>query len=232
MNESKEKLNTFKQLIGIFFYPTKIFSDINSEPRWFNFFLILAVILLVLNILIWYTPKSENALKEKIYEKMKEIREKGRELPEDFIEKQIKYTKILAPISSALSPLILSAIIAGIIYFISFLFLDGKSGFKLNYIIVMYSMAILVLYSLINSILMLIWGKVDFTASLLLFFPSLDESSAAYYYLKHFDLFYLWQAILIGIGIKIINKWETQRGTILTLSLFILMVVILGFLKL
>lgn len=232
MNESKEKLNTFKQLIGIFFYPTRIFSDINLEPRWFNFFLILAVILLVLNILIWYTPKSENALKEKIYEKMKEIREKGRELPEDFIEKQIKYTKILAPISSALSPLILSAIIAGIIYFISFLFLDGKSGFKLNYIIVMYSMAILVLYSLINSILMLIWGKVDFTASLLLFFPSLDETSAAYYYLKHFDLFYLWQAILIGIGIKIINKWKTQRGTILALSLFILMVVISGFLKL
>jgi len=232
MNESKGKLNIFNQLIGIFFYPTKVFSDLLLQPRWFNFFLILAIISLVLNILLWHTPKSENALKEKIYEKSQQMREKGRELPEDFIDKQIKYARIFAPISSALSLLILSVIIAGIIYFISFLFLDGKSGFKLNYIIVMYSMAILVLYSLLNSILMLIWGKADFTASLLLFFPSLDEDSAAYYYLKHFDLFYLWQAILIGMGIKIINKWKTQRGIILTLSLFILMVIILGLLKL
>lgn len=227
--DSEKKLGVVNQLAGIFYSPAEVYKDLVKFPRWILFFIILAVIAISCNILIWQIPKSANALKDLTYEKVKQ---RNVEVPAESIETQLKWAKWIGPISAPIGLLLLALIIAGLVYIISYLFLEGRANFLMYYMVVIYSFAIMIFHMVLNSVVMILWGKADFMTSLIIFFPFLDDQNWLYPYLEQLDFIYVWQMVVIGIGLRIINQWKTHKGVILAVSLYLVYVIIAGFLKL
>ena len=230
--ESENKLSFIKQFTGIFYSPVEVYKDLVRFPRWILFFIVLAVIAIAFNLLVWQIPKSANALRELTYEKVKEAaKARNVEIPEDSIETQLKWTKWMGPVIAPVWLLLLALIVAGLTYLISYLFLDGKANFLMNFMVVLYSFAITIFHWVLNCLVMIIWGKADFLTSLIIFFPFLDEQNWIYPFLERLDLIYVWEMVVIGLGLKIINQWKTHKGIILTVSLYLAYVIIAGLFK-
>ena len=230
--ESEKRLSLIEQLIGIVYNPIEVFEDLVKVPRWIFFFSVLALLSIVLSIAIWQIPKSADALKEMVYEQIKKVeQERGIEIPESTIETQLKISKYAGPIIAPLSIIILAFLIAGIVYLISYLFLSGKASFLMHFYVVIYSSAISLFNGILYSFVLIVWGKAEFAISLILFFPFIDEQHWIYPFLENFNLMYLWQMIVVGLGLKVINQWKTHKGMTVTVSLYVFYVILMGLVK-
>jgi Yip1 domain len=230
--ESEQKMSIFEQIMGIFYKPTEVYQDLVKFPRWLMIFIILVLISTIINVAVWQIPRSADAIKELIHEKTQDAaRARDIKIPEDQMELQVTIAKYSSYFSAPFGILLISLVIAGLLYLVSYLLLDGKATFLMHFYVVLYSFIITIGNGLIYFLVIVIWGKADFAISLALFFPFLDEQHWLFPFLERMNLVYAWQMIVIGLGLKVINQWKSHRGIIAALVFYLIYIIIAGLLK-
>lgn len=213
------KLNVFQQIMGVFFSPTKTFQAIDEKPN----FLVPLILIILISIVIAYVimPTIMPAQMEKQREKLAE-----RGMSDEDIERAMatgeKVGSIFGIVGAGISPIIMLLIAAGILMFICSVILGGSTSFMKVFSIMSYSWLISLLGGLVKIPLIIKQKTPDIHFSPATFLPEEQAKSFFYNLLKSFDIFSIWQYIVLAIGVAIIYKFSNQKAGIAVGILFLI----------
>ena len=153
-----------------------------------------------------------------------------RGLTEEQIEQARQFTSgPIMMISSAISAVIFTAVLLAIFALVVNLFIplfSGESGFKRVFSVICFSALVTVPAAILKIILIAITGSPFVTTSLALLVPALARKSFTYQLLAGFDLFVIWEMILVSMGISMTNNLVKKNAYILVFLIWFVSVFI------
>lgn len=206
------------KIIDIFIAPTKVFTSLKEKPKWVIPFIIVLVVIAITATLTISMTKESILVKQE--EKMRE-----RGMTEEQIEQAKKFTTgPVMMISGAVGAVVFTTITLLIFTLVVNLFIplfSGKGAFKNVFSVVCFSALIKVPSAILKFILIAITRSLYVTTSLALFVPNLIKESFGYKLLSGFDLFMIWEMILVSLGISITNEIKKQYAYILVFIIWV-----------
>jgi hypothetical protein len=82
------------------------------------------------------------------------------------------------------------------------------------------------IFSKLTETFKTIGEKPTVLTSLALFFPALSDKSIWFKLFNRFDVFTIWELVLISIGLGIVANFSTKKSAIIGFSLWIMWVII------
>ena len=206
----------FSRLWMVFAQPGKLYGDLVRNPAWFPITLIVAAVTAAV---MWFTPEElfrQAALSGVSGEQAAEIAEGMAQVPSIFIKGGAVGAAFLV---SLLFPIILSAIT-----YVCFVFIRGdEARFKQHLSVVAHAGVISALGAILNGIVNNFGGALEETLSVGTFFPFLPDGYFTELLLA-LDLFQLWGAAVVGIGLAAIDPRRRAGSTVAVLLALVLVV--------
>jgi len=211
--EAKKESNLgLKGIVEVFYQPSKLFERLKNDPKllvpWLFFFLLIFSFIYLVSDLI-------------VEMQMEVMREKAADqgLGTENIPPaaMIKWsTIILGPLAFMLAPLIAAALAL----FFGNVVMEGRAKFKQLLSVMLYGEIVYVLGSLMLAPLMLAKGSMKVSISLAAILQNSQVQDPLYVALSKFGAFYIWEIIVIGIGLSIIYGFSRNKGyTLAVLSM-------------
>lgn len=205
------------KVVSIFFEPRKVFESLKIKPTW----LVPVIIVAVLGMgFFYYTfPYIMN-------EQVQNIRDNDR-IPEEHKERIIERIKEAEhpPIwQLAIAPagtLISLVIVAAVLFFIFNVLMGGDSGFRRVFSVYCYSSLIAIPAMIVKFPLVMMKGNINVQTSLGLLLSADAKGSFLYRVFSSFDIFTLWQLILVSIGLGVMYKFSTKKAFITVAILWV-----------
>ncbi len=217
-----------KNIINIFFAPTKVFQDLKEKPVW----LVPLVIILVVGVLIAVLTVVST---RDIAATQQEEALRARGMTEEQMAQARTFMKGPGPaIFGGIGALI---VMTGILLLFSLIVnvlippLGGTGNFKKVFCVITHAGLVRVPGDIIRFILMLVTKSIYATTSLAAFAPGLAKTGALYRLLSQLDIFVLWEMILIAMGISITNDLKKNNAYYLVFGIWlftVLLSVLLG----
>lgn len=211
--EAKKESNLgLKGIVEVFYKPAKFFERLKDDPKilvpWIFFFLFIFTFLFLVSDLI-----LEN--------EMKQIQDKIADGEMDASQVPSKQTLKLLILSFGTIALMLAPLIAaGLALFIGNVVMEGRAKFKPLLSVMIYGEIINALGALILAPLMLAKGSMKVSISLAAILQDSQVQDPLYIALSKFGAFYIWEIIVIGIGLSIIYGFSRNKGyTLAVLSM-------------
>lgn len=211
--------NVLEQIIGVFMAPTKTFEAIDRKPN----FLVPLILITLISIFTAYIimPTVMPAQMEKQREKMVEQGMSDEQIDQAMATGE-KFGSIFGLVGAGVSPIIMLLIAAGILMFICSPILGGTASFAKAFSIMSYSWLIYMLGSLVKIPLIIKQKTPDIHFSPATFWPEEQAKNFLYHFLKSFDIFAIWQYVVLAIGVAIIYKFSKQKAGIAIGILFLI----------
>lgn len=208
-----------KNIVSIYIAPTKIFMELNNQPRWFIVFIIISLI----TILIDYSslPFKQQIMFSSLSTQLGEVR--AREILST-ANRFVIIGFIIAPISL----LIKWVVIASILYYSAILYDSQNINVKKVFSVVAHTELIFMLMDILNIIILKIKG-IDAIKSLTdiktivgLEYLFQNEASNTFLFttLKNINAFTIWYVMVLIIGLSIISQLRTWKSTLIVLSVW------------
>ncbi|UCB52651.1 MAG: YIP1 family protein [Candidatus Zixiibacteriota bacterium] len=196
------------KFFNIFFEPKRVFQSLKIKPTW----LVPVIIVAVLGMgFFYYTfPYIMN-------EQVQKIRDNDR-IPEEQKERIIeRITEAEHPPiwQMAIAPagtLIALVIVAAVLFFVFNVLMGGDSGFRRVFSVYCYSSLIAVPAMIVKFPLVMMKGNINVQTSLGLLLSPDAKGSFLHSVLSSFDIFTIWQVILVSMGLGVIYKFSTQKA--------------------
>ncbi|MBN2619731.1 YIP1 family protein [candidate division WOR-3 bacterium] len=205
--------------INIFWSPTRIFDRMRENPKWtLPFVIILVWVALTAAITVTITRNSPEALtrQEEI------MRDRG--MTDEQIEQAMQVAKGPIPIvAGSIVGAIFFAVRLVLFALILNLFIPlfgGANGFKQVFAVVSYSALVMIPGSILRLILMGITRSPFVATSLAVFVQNMDRTSFFYGFLGAFDLFVLWEMVLVALGISCTNSIKRANAYTLVFAIW------------
>ncbi len=208
----KESGLGFKGVVEIFYQPANFFEKIKNNPKilvpWIVFFLLIFSSIYLIADLI--AEMQMEIMKEK-------AADQGLGTANLPTATQIKWsTIIIGPLMLMLAPLIA----AGLALFFGNVVMAGRAKFKQLLSVMIYGEIIYALGALLMAPLMLAKGSMKISISLAAILQDASVQDPLYVALSKFGAFYIWEIIVIGIGLSIIYGFSRNKGyTLAVLSM-------------
>jgi len=208
-------------LLNIFYSPGKVFEKLKEKPEWLKpLVIVMVVTALTAAIAVYLTRDTTIARQEEI------LRERG--MTDEQIEQAKQFmTGPLVAISGAIGAIVFTTILmlifAAIINILIPVF-GGKGSFRSVFSVVSHAALIRVPSSILRLILMALTKSLYVTASLALMVPNLPKTLFVYKVLTGFDLFVIWEMIIVALGISITNQVQKKNAYVLVALIFIVSV--------
>lgn len=208
----KESNLGLKGLVEIFYQPSKFYERLKDEPRilvpWIVFFLLIFSSIYLISDLI--AEMQMDIMKEK-------ADDQGLGTANLPTATQIKWsTIIIGPLAFMLSPLIA----AGLALFIGNVVMAGRATYKQLLSVMLFGEIVYGLGAIIMAPLMLAKGSMNVSISLAALLQKAQVQDPLYVALSKFGAFYIWEIIVIGIGLSIIYGFTRNKGyTLAVLSM-------------
>lgn len=206
----------FSRLWMVFVQPGRLFTELVRNPAWFPVALVVAAVTAAV---LWFTPEElfrQAALSGVSGEQAAQIAEGMSQVPPIIIKGG---AVAAAFVGSLLFPIILS-----MITYVVFVFIRGdEARFKQHLSVVAHAGVISVLGAIVNGVVNNLGGRLEETLSVGTFFPFLPDGYFTDLLLA-LDLFQLWGAAVVGIGLAAIDPRRSAGST--TAILFALVVVV------
>lgn len=210
----------FNRLWMVFVQPGRLFTDLALNPAWFPVVLLVGAITAVV---MWFTPEElfrQAALSGVSGEQAAEIAEGMAQVPPIVIKSGAVGVAFLG---SLLFPIILS-----VITYVIFVFIRGdEARFKQHLCVVGHAGVISALGVIINGVVNNLGGRLEETLSVGTFFPFLPDGYFTEFLLA-LDLFQLWGAAVVGIGLAAIDP---RRSAGSTTAILLALVVVVGLIR-
>ena len=206
----------FSRLWMVFVQPGKLYGDLVRNPAWFPITLLVAAVTAAV---MWFTPEElfrQAALSGVSGEQATEIAEGMAQVPPILIKGGAVGGAFLMTL---LFPIILSAIT-----YVCFVFIRGdEARFKQHLSVVAHAGVISALGAILNGIVNNLGGALEETLSVGTFLPFLPDGYFTELLLA-LDLFQLWGAAVVGIGLAAIDPRRRAGSTVAVLLALVLVV--------
>jgi hypothetical protein len=206
------------KIINIFFSPAKVFQSLKEKPSWaLPLVIVLVFVALTAVVTVISTKDVAMAKQEEI------LKERG------MSDEQIQQAKVFM---TGPLPVIFGAIgaiiVTGVILLIFALLLNilippfgGVGSFARVFSVVCHSSLVMVPGNIIRLILIVLTKSLNATTSLAAFTPNLGRNSVVFQLLASFDLFVIWEMILVAMGIRIANDLKKNNAYLLVLGIWV-----------
>ena len=210
-------------ILDIYFAPSKVFTASKEKPRWILPLVIVLVVVALTAVL------TVNLAREEITMRQEEVmRERG--LSEEQMEQARQFTQgPVAAISGGLSAAIFTVILLLVFTVVTNLFVPlfgGESGFKKIFSVICFSSLVVVPSAILKLIMIGITKSPYVTTSLAMFATALGRDSFAYQLLAGFDVFIIWEMILVSIGINITNGISKKNAYTLVFIIWLVSILV------
>ncbi len=210
------------KIINIFFEPKRVFESLRIKPTWLVPFLIVAI--LGIGFYYYAYPLIMDQQVQRIQENEKIPEEqKGR-----IIEK-LKETDhppiwqlALAPIGSLVS----LVVVAAVLFFVFNVLLGGDSTFRQVFSVYCYSALVAIPAMIVKFPLIMAKGSLNVQTSLAVFLSADAKDTFLYNVFSSFDIFTIWQVILVAIGMGVMYKYSTKKAFAPVLILWLIWILI------
>jgi hypothetical protein len=220
--QGEATMGGFSKIINTYFEPRKVFESLRIKPTWVIPFIIVALLGVTS---FWFTyPLIMKDVITNIQEN-EQYTEQQKELIIERIgggEHPPIYQLAFAPVGVIVYLLLISAVL----YFVFNVLLGGGSSFKRVLSVFSYSSLIAIPQAIVKIPLTFAKQTADIQTSLAIFLSPDSKDTFLYRVLSGFDIFTLWQVILIALGLAVMYKYTMKKTFNVVLILWILLIVV------
>jgi hypothetical protein len=196
------------KVLNTFFEPRRVFESLRIRPTW----LVPVIIVALLGMGFFYYT-FPYIMKEQV----QNIRDNDR-IPEEQKERIIErmgeaehppiWQMAIAPAGTLIS----LVIVAAVLFFAFNVLMGGDAGFRRVLSVYCYSSLVAIPAMIVKFPLVMMKGNVNVQTSLALLLSPDDKGSFLYSVLSSFDIFTLWQVILVSVGLGVMYKFSTKKA--------------------
>lgn len=196
------------KILNIFFEPKKVFESLRIKPTWLIPFIIVAII----GIGFFYStyPYIMQQQVEKIKDNEKIPDEQKQKIIETMTGKDHPpfWQLFIAPVST----LVVLVIVAAVLFFVFNVLLGGDSTYRRVLSVYTYSSLIAIPEMIVKFPLIMVKKDVGVQTSLALLLSANAKDTFLYSILSSFDIFTIWQVILISLGMGVLYKYSAKKA--------------------
>ncbi|MBC8183945.1 YIP1 family protein [candidate division KSB1 bacterium] len=222
-NNTSKDLSVVQKLVGVFFSPRDSFESIDRKPDWLVPLIVVVLITLIFTMVTLPITMPEQMEKQRV-----KFEERG--MSDDEIDQAMamgeKIGKISGPIGAVIVVPIMLLIFALIFWFVGNIVLGGQTTFKKMFSVYTYSSLIGMFGLLLRIPLILSKQTADVHFSIASFLPADQSKTFVYNILKGFDIFAIWQYIVLAIGFAVIYKFSMKKSGWTMAVLFLITILI------
>jgi hypothetical protein len=229
--DTSRDLGLIARLLGVIVSPRDAYAAVVKRPRVLGALVVTMAITIGAQAGFLSTEVGRQALLDQQVKAMDGLRSMGVNIPDrayDQLESRLAY----APYTTAASILIITPIVytvvTGLLLAVFNAFLGGVGTFKQVYAILAHSAIIGSLSQLFNTPISYARAEMTSATQLSVFFPMLDDTSFALYFLKAIDLFIIWLIINGSIGLGVLYKRRTGPIAIAQLAIYFVIALIIA----
>jgi hypothetical protein len=202
-------LNPLQRIIGVFTVPTKTFEKIDKKPDW----IIPLAIVIVITMLFTYFSMPY-IMEEKMVQQQEELVNSGlsQEEMDRALEIGKKFGVIFGFIGSGVGVIVVILVTVLILKFVGNVIFSGSGNYKSMFSVYTYASLVGALGLLIKLPLVLQQQTYDIHFSLASFLSTDQSKTFLYNFLKMFELFSIWQYILVAIGFAVVFRLSLKKA--------------------
>ena len=206
--QEEKTMGAPSKVINIFFEPKKVFESLKIKPTWLVPFIIVALLGIGFYYFAYPMIMSEQIAKIEANEKI------PAEQKELIIEKMQEsgHPPVWQVGISPIGVLIYFAIASAVLFFVFNVLLGGDSTFRKVFSVYCYSGLVAIPATVVKLPLTLVKKSADVQTSLALLLSPDVKETFLYRIFSSFDVFVIWQVILVSIGMAVIYKFTSKRS--------------------
>lgn len=181
----------------VFVSPGRLFDRLREQPVWLG-----ALIVVVAAGLAWTWLVPEELLRQAI------LQQAPPDADPQMLDEMTRFARIGNAVAAAVGPFVVSTVVAGALFFVYNLVLGGDSTFRKLFSVTAHTLLIPAAGTLLTVPLVLATGDVETTLALHLLLPAAEEGYL-YRLLHGLNVFGLWAAVVLGIGV---SRLYPKRG--------------------
>lgn len=212
-------------IFQVFYKPADFFKSLKDNPKVLVPYIVLIAITTALMLLI-----GDIILKMQL-ESPEMAKQFEGQTPPDSV---INFMKYSITISGIIAMVILPLITAGLALFFGNFVMGGQAKFKQILSVMLYSGIIYMVGGLVVVPMILAKGSMMVSLSLGVLAAEQGLESFAYTALSKIGLFYIWEFIVVGIGLSIIYNFSRNKGyvlSVLSVGLLSIIHILIAFIK-
>jgi len=210
------------KVFNIFFEPRKVFESLRARPTWLIPFVIVA--LLVIGSTYLTFPYIMKAQVERI-EEMENIPEARKSAIIEQME-QIDQPPVWQVAIIPVFSLFLLVLFSAVLFFVFNVLMGGDSSYRSVLSVYSYSGLVAIPALIVKLPLITMKETLNVQTSLALLPFANPDSRFLYSVLSGFDIFSLWQVILISMGLGVMYKYTTAKAFTAVVILWVLLIVV------
>lgn len=218
------------RLIGVLLSPRETYAAVVARPKWFGAFA--AVLLVTVVAQTWFvsTDVGKGLILDQQVTAMESF---GVQISDEMytqMEARMQYAVYTTGASLLVFAPIASAVMAGLVVLVFTMLLGGAGTFRQAFAILAHAGVVTAVQQLVTVPLSYAAGRFA-GANLAIFLPMLPEGSFLTLFLGAIDLFLVWWVVSLSIGVGVLYKRRTGPIATAFLSLYVVIALILAFVR-
>lgn len=206
--QEEKTMGGVSKIVNIFFEPRKVFESLKIKPTWLVPFIIVALLGMVFYYFAYPMIMSEQIGKIEANEKIRAAQK------EAIIERmqEMEHPPVWQLGITPIGVLIYFAMASAILFFVFNVLLGGDSTFREVFSVYLYSALVGIPATAVKLPLTLVKKTADVQTSLALLLSPDVKETFLYRILSSFDIFVIWQVILVSLGLAVVYKFTPKKS--------------------
>jgi Yip1 domain len=214
------------RLVGVLTSPRDTYAQVAARPQWFGAFLTVVLVAGLAGAVFTATEVGQRAILD---QQVNQMEAWGRHLTDadmQQMEGMLPNYKYLAPIFQLAFFGVGGLLTAGAAFVVFSALMGGDATFKQVFAVVAHSGVVLAVAALFSLPLDYARETMSSPTSLTVFLPMLEETSFAAKLLGSFDLFRIWWAISLAVGLGVLYRRRPARVAAALVIIYIALAVL------
>ena len=214
--------------VGIILWPRDVFEQVVAQPRWLGMLVLVIIVVAGTSGFFLSTEVGRQAV---IEQRVNILESFGISISDEQYETMARQARLAAYIQPAATLItfpVVTVVVAGVLFVVFYAFVGGGATFRQMFSVVTHAGVILVVQQLFVVPLNYVRESMSSPATLGAFFPMLEPSSFIARFLGTIDLFLVWCAMVLAIGVAVLYQRRTAPIAIAFLMVYGLVATIIA----
>lgn len=224
------RLSLPSRIVGVLTSPGDTFRSVAAHPAWFGVLAVQLTVTALAFALFFSTDVGKAAYVDQAVSNIESFGGTVNDEIYDGIRRQAEFARYIQPASMFVFGPIVVALVAGLLYG-AFAVLGGEATYKQVLAVVSHAGIVTTLQPLLTLPLNYQRQTMSSATNLSVFLPMLEEGSFLASLLGVVDLFYIWYAVVLAIGLAVVYRRRTTPIAIGLLAVLVLIGVAIATVK-
>lgn len=198
------------RFVGIITAPKETFQAVAAHPRWLGMLLLCTILVAFFAALPMTTEAGKEASLRQQVEQRESFGAPVSDQEYEGLRRMLPFMPYFAAVTVAVSVLIATVIVAGIMFLIFNVIFGGERTFKQAYSVIVHAGIILTLGAVFTGPVNYFRGAVTSATNLAVLLPMVDPKTFAGRVLAGIDFFWIWYVLVLAIGLAVLYRRRTQ----------------------